>query len=320
MNDWWRALPLRRGMLKYLLPALALLALLPGTAAAQQQPLDPSFSNEVLSTYDLPEIDIVQSDNGFSAPNQVAAGRYLVALTSAAGFFAYLDLVQQPAGLSPENAGQQLLSAARDDMPVPGWTYGGGTYAVDGRTAWVVLDLMPGEWTWGLTSQPMAGDAEEVPYLLPLTVTESTAAASTTEIAPAVDVTLSEFAFQGLESATLPDGPQVWRFTNQGSQAHHMVLYRTPELVTPDDVQVLLDAFMSATPTPPPSWWTEAVWVGYEAMISPGQSIVTEYDLAPGTYLALCFVADANSGMPHVAEGMTQGFTVGGTTAGTPSA
>ena len=45
--------------------------------------------------------------------------------------------------------------------------------------------------------------------------------------------------------------------------------------MTIDDVSTLVDAFMSATPTPPPSWWIESVWVGYAAIMSPEQSIVT---------------------------------------------
>jgi hypothetical protein len=292
--------------------ALAVLAL-PGSAVAQEQQIEPAFSDRVLATYGLPQIAIAQTADGFEAPHEVAAGPYLVSLTSAPGSNAYLDLVRVPAGLSAAEAGQQLLSAARNDTPVAGWTYGGGTYAVDGRTAWVILDLEPGEWAWGLTAAGSGQGAAETPYLEPLTVTAGgTQAASpiAAEPGPIVDVRLTEFAFEGLAGATLPAGPAVWRFTNAGKQPHHMVLYRTPKLVTPDDVRALVEAFMGATPTPPPSWWTEAIWVGYAAILSPGQSIVTEYDLAPGSYLALCFIADPTTGAPHVAEGMAQAFTV----------
>jgi hypothetical protein len=161
-------------MRRSFVPIIAALVFFAGSAtsaSAQAQPLAPSFSNKVLATYGLPEIQITQRADGFDAPSAVAAGRYLVALTSAKGFSAYLDLVKVPAGLAETEAGSQLLSAARNDTPVAGWTYGGGTYAIDGRTAWVVFDLAPGQWTWGLTSQPSAQNAEETPYLLPLTVT-----------------------------------------------------------------------------------------------------------------------------------------------------
>ena len=291
---------------------VALVASSVGPAAAQEPQTDPSFSNEVLATYRLPEIEIVQLDDGYDAPREVAAGRYLVSLVSKPELSAYLNLVQPPTGLTEEDAEEELLSAARFDVPVAGWIYAGGTFAFGGDTAWVVLDLEPGEWTWGLTSQADAADAEETVHLMPLTVITGSPAAApvAAELAPAVEVAMIEYAFQGLEGATLSAGPQVWRFTNQGAQPHHMVLFRTPQLITQDDVSAMVNAFMSATPTPPPSWWTESVWVGYAAIMSPEQSIMTEYDLAPGTYVALGFIADPESGMPHLVEGMAQSFTV----------
>ena len=121
---------------------------------------------------------------------------------------------------------------------------------------------------------------------------------------------MTEFVFEGIDGATLPAGPQVWRFANRGAQPHHMVLFRTPTLIAQEDVTALFDAFMSATPTPPLGWWTESVWVGYAAIMSPGHSMLTEYDLAPGAYAALCFITDPATGMPHLMEGMAQSFTV----------
>lgn len=311
-----------RSDIRLMLVALFVCALVgsPGSVSAQELPPEPAFSNEVLATYGLPEIEIVQRDDGYDAPSEVAAGRYLVALTSMPGFSAYLNLVQVPTGLSDEAADEQLLSAARDDLPVAGWIYAGGTFAFGGDTAWVVLDLRPGEWAWGLTSQSDAEDAEEIVYLMPVTVTAGSPPPSPAlaEIVPTVEVVLTEFAFQGLQGTTLPAGPEVWRFTNRGEQPHHMVLFRTPSLISQDDVTTLVDAFMSATPTPPPSWWIESIWVGYAAMMSPRESIVTEFSLEPGAYVALCFVADPDTGMPHLLVGMAQSFTVGA--AGTPSA
>ena len=224
----------------------------PRLATAQEQTIEPAFSHQRLATFGYPELAITQTPHGFEAPQQVTAGWYLVALTSAKGLNAYLNLVQIPAGVSAHDAGEQLLSAARHDTPVPGWTYGGGTYAIDGRTAWVLLAVPPGDWSWGLTSQPTEDNAEETPYLLPLRVTAGTPVASPGAAAPTptVDVTMTEYVFTGLDGTTLPAGPQVWRFTNRGTQPHHMVLYRTPRLITPSDIGELVAAFMGATPTP----------------------------------------------------------------------
>lgn len=287
------------------------LASLATPATAQEPQTDPSFSNEILGTIGLPEIQIVQQDDGYEVPQEVAAGRYLIALVSQPEYSASMNLVQMPDGLSQAEAEEQLLSAARFDVPVEGWTYGGGTFVFGGDTAWVVLDLQPGQWTWALTSQPDDSDEETV-FLVPLTVTAGTPGGSTptATIDPTVDVEMTEYVFRGLDGVTIPAGPQVWRFTNVGHHPHHMVLFRTPSIITQDDVVAMVDAFMNATPTLPPDWWMESVWVGYAAIMSPGQMMLTEFDLVPGSYVALCFVADPATGMPHLVEGMAQAFTV----------
>ena len=236
VTAWFGALPQGEGTMvvrsRRLLGVLVALVLLvpPTLATAQEQTIEPSFSHQLLATFGYPELAITQTPHGFEAPQQVTAGWYLVALTSAKGLNAYLNLVQIPAGVSAQDAGEQLLSAARHDTPVPGWTYGGGTYAIDGRTAWVLLAVPPGDWSWGVTSQPTEDNAEETPYLLPLSVTAGTPVASPGAAAPTptVDVTMTEYVFTGLDGTTLPAGPQVWRFTNTGTQPHHMVLYPDP--------------------------------------------------------------------------------------------
>lgn len=295
--------------------ALGAVPALRQTAWAQQQQIQPAFSNHLLASLDLANLEIMQENGDFMPPGPVTSDRYLVSLSSEQGFNAYLDLVQPPAGLSSAQAQEQLLSAARDDTPAPGWTYGGGTYAIDGGTAWVVLDLTPGNWAWGLTSQPAAAGATETAHVIPLLVTAAMPAAGTigvarTAIQPTVDVALAEMAFQVLGGTSIATGPAIWRVRNVGQQPHHMVLYRTPRLITPDDIMQLLSAFRSATPTPPPSWWMEAVWVGYTAILSPGHQVFTEFSLSPGAYLALCFIVDPRTHLPHLAEGMAQSFTV----------
>lgn len=49
---------------------------------------------------------------------------------------------------------------------------------------------------------------------------------------------------------------------------------------------------------------------GGTASIAPGSTHWVELHLAPGTYVALCFVPDINTGMPHAFMGMITAFTV----------
>jgi hypothetical protein len=50
--------------------------------------------------------------------------------------------------------------------------------------------------------------------------------------------------------------------------------------------------------------------VGGMGQLSPGLTAWTELDLAPGTYVAVCFVFDPATGMPHAVLGMVDVFTV----------
>ncbi|MEZ4529990.1 MAG: hypothetical protein R2855_03080 [Thermomicrobiales bacterium] len=44
--------------------------------------------------------------------------------------------------------------------------------------------------------------------------------------------------------------------------------------------------------------------------MGPGQDQSSELDLAPGTYIAVCFIPDMATGMPHAMMGMAASFTV----------
>lgn len=47
--------------------------------------------------------------------------------------------------------------------------------------------------------------------------------------------------------------------------------------------------------------------------LSSGHSVWIEVNLTPGTYAAMCFVTDPNTGMPHALLGMVEVFNVGAT-------
>ena len=47
-------------------------------------------------------------------------------------------------------------------------------------------------------------------------------------------------------------------------------------------------------------------------VISAGQEIWIEANLAPGHYVALCFISDPGTDVPHVMQGMIDAFEVTG--------
>ena len=144
-----------------------------GGAVAQEGPgTDWSFSNQTLATLGLPEITLRQMPDGTveGAPAEVAAGRYLVSLTSVGEVSSYVNFVQIPAGTSEEEATAQVLETASQDVPHPGYVYGGGSFALENETAWFVVDLEAGDWRTAVSYQA-GGDGEEIMQLIPLTVT-----------------------------------------------------------------------------------------------------------------------------------------------------
>jgi hypothetical protein len=198
--------------------AALLVGLTPGSAGgvgAQEGPgTDWSFSNQTLATLGLPEITLRQTPDGTveGAPAEVAAGKYLVSLTSVGEVSSYVNFVQVPTGISEDEATAQVLETAGQDVPHSGYVYGGGSFALEDETAWFVVELTAGDWQTAISYQAGA-DGEEIMQLIPLTVTSgpasppaSTPAASM--IPASVRMQLRDVAFGGLEQP-VPAGPQI---------------------------------------------------------------------------------------------------------------
>jgi hypothetical protein len=316
------------GWARWLSTAALLVALMLGSvmsAAAQQGPgTDSSFSHRILSSLGLPEVTLKQSPDGAitGAPGELAAGRYLVSLTSDGDVASYVNFVQLPAGVSEEDATAQVLETAAQDVPHEGYVYAGGSYALPNETTWFVVDLAPGDWRLATSYQAGEG-GQEIMRLLPLTVTgpSATPAASPVaaqEIPTSVRVELRDTSFQGPGPEVLA-GPQLWEITNTGEQPRQVVFWRTPQLVSVEQFQQLMTGMMSGTPVPGAPTFDQFTWVAYAAILSPGKSVWLEPDLSPGSYLLVSYVLDPKTGQPAFALGMVQPFTVVGDI-GTPIA
>jgi hypothetical protein len=281
-------------------------------AAQEDAATEPAFSNQLLSTLGLPQITLRQSPDGTveGVQSELAAGRYLVNLTSAGELSSWANFVQIPAQLNGQQAIELLLETARDDVPHDGFVYGGGSYAVPNSSVSFVVELAPG--TWHLAISRQAGpQAEEVMQLFPLAVAgESTATPFVSDIPSTVMLQLQDTSFGGLESP-IAAGPAIWEVRNLGEQPRQVVLWRTPRPVTGDEYITMLTGLMSGTPTPAGSLApTDLTWVGYVAILSPGRTMWTEFDFAPGNYLAVSYVLDPVTGTPAFLQGMIQPFTV----------
>lgn len=276
-----------------------------------QQTQDASFSNSILPTLGLPELNLEQTAEGVvGVPESIAAGRYLVNYTGK-DVVGYLLFAQHPADLTPEQVLEQGRLAGSMDQQQPGWVYGGGTYVDPGATVQVVVELTAGDWQVVNSAMPLEGnwETDEKYAVTPLTVTDAGVASPVPSFEASVHVDMPGMAYV-LQEEVVPAGPQVWEFKNTGDQSHHMVMMRTPKLVTSDDMNMLFDAFASGTPPAGDNWYMNSAWVGYTALVSPGYTVWNEFDLEPGTYLMICYIEDIESGMPHMMMGMYTPFTV----------
>lgn len=170
-----------------------------------------------------------------------------------------------------------------------------------GQSQRVSLVLAEGEYLLDYAPYPLEETAPLSHTFQPFTVSGEVQ----TETPEAdVEVEMVDFAFS--LPAEIGAGEQLWRVWNRGDQLHHMQVLRLADGATVDDVLAWLETEEGVPPGEP------AAYVG---ITSPGYSTDQVLDLAPGRYVAICFMPDHlgnATGMPHFMLGMVQEFEVAG--------
>jgi hypothetical protein len=271
--------------------------------------------DSLLAQLGYPELSLTTDGEVATVPATVEAGRYHVLLQNDSPFPTDLILFAIPDDMTLEDLEPIVEEANMTGVMAPllyEIVINGGAYADPGAVGEAVLDLTPGEWGISLTSFDEA-TGEVTTIYEPLSVTGEMPQLDDPE--GAVVVHLVDFDF------VVPDdlvaGPQVWKVHSSG-QPHHLVLMQVPEGATDEQVYDAINAAYFAGPATPVDGATpdvaalsieEFVEIGYSSILSSGQANWLEWDLAPGTYAALCFVASPE-GVPHVMMGMIEVFTV----------
>ena len=119
-----------------------------------------------------------------------------------------------------------------------------------------------------------------------------------------VTFTATNFAFTGPDS--IAPGVTAIRLVNNGTQDHHMILGKLAEGKTMGDLMT----FLQANPSAAPDFLT---WHGSAGGIAPQGTNTSIADLAPGRYVAICFLPDPADGRMHATKGMMKEFVVAGT-------
>jgi hypothetical protein len=119
-----------------------------------------------------------------------------------------------------------------------------------------------------------------------------------------VTFTATNFAFTGPDS--IAPGVTSLRLVNQGTQDHHMILGKLAEGKTMQDLMT----FTQANPNVAPDFLT---WHGAAGGIVPQDTNTVIADLAPGRYVAICYLPDPADGQMHAVKGMMKEVVVAGT-------
>jgi hypothetical protein len=279
-----------------------------GTATILAQDASPTSSGAGLAELGYAELRIVVTDEGFEAPSEAPAGKTLIVLENQGtpggpAQVTDINFLQLPEGVAVDELNALLTS---EDGAIPDW-YGdivstGGFKVAAGETGYGVIDLQPGDWVVG------AGDTN--PFVA-LVVSGEVPSSPSATAEPHADVIVefAEFSFALPEQ--LSSDNLVWHVTNSGERQHEIMLVKTPELLTAEQVVTLLTLPEGEAPpagVPDPAT-LEFVAAGAQTM-SAGMEIWVEIRLEPGFYVALCAIPDPESGAPHAALGEIRVFTV----------
>jgi hypothetical protein len=243
------------------------------------------------------EVMIVGRDYTFEAPEEVPAGLITFTFKNGGAVVHHAQVARLNDGVTFE----QLMAAFAqgETAALPLFTPVGGPSLIDPTTtARVTLNLHPGAYAL-LCLIP---DAESIPHLAhgmarPLAIRGEAA----TQPEPPSDLTVSMADFQYTMPTEVEAGSQTWKVVNDGPQPHELVLHKLAPDKTADDVI----AFFHRPQGQPP--FTNA---GGMQGLPRGEAGWAHLDLAPGTYIAICYIPDPASGTRHMDLGMVKTLTV----------
>jgi hypothetical protein len=285
---------------RFMIVLMGMLVMLGSSASTIDASSRATGASDLALSY--PELKITAIGNTFKLSTRVVAGRYLVTVENQGEEGVDAQFVQVPEGRTVEEVDHAVTSQEDNATWIYEANWAGGPTVLAGKKGQTIIDLTAGNWA-------IVAD-DYAPSSL-LVIPAYPGSPMRPEPEAAATIKLKEYSFAGLTDSIRP-GKQIWKITNVGEQPHFLELIKAPGPVT---VQQVLDMLMSsgdpsATPVPGALDPSTIEGVGGIGTISPRMTGWYVTDLEPGTYVALCFVPDRESGMPHVMMGMVQVFTV----------
>ncbi len=282
-------------------------------------PAELLFSGDELG---LPELFIRQIDDGFEAPAEIVAGRYLLTVENGSSAeIAGAGFVNVPDGSTIESVQNQFDAIATYFAAVDAGTpptgddpaaflyesvvVGGPATSGAGTAGQAVVDLQPGDYViWNDDFFHPTG-AISVTGEFPADLAEIPAALTITAVN-------TDDAFDFTVEGSAATGKQLIRFHNDSDQPHFIIVFSSPVALTDDqwfEVFLAFETGESTNPDLPPL--EQLGELGATTTQSTAQTFWWSVDLQPANYGVFCFIPDPRHDFtPHSAMGMIANFSV----------
>jgi hypothetical protein len=261
---------------------------------------------------EIPQVVFTATTENLTGPETVEAGYVNLALDNQDETMRAHGIFRVKEGADLEEAktlmirlfggftgGEELT--AEDVYALTDGFYGGAVFIEPGTQKEVGVTLEPGTYVIyadGITDEGLSMEGE---YITTLEVTPSTKAMVTP---PTPDYTIKMVDHAFAFPADIKAGKYLFRVENIGKQDHMMFISKyLPGKGHEDGVKLLEDETLDSTTV------FEEETIGVHAIWS-GLFNDVLLDLEPGTYGAICFSTDPETGAPHAMLGMFQSFTV----------
>jgi hypothetical protein len=288
----------------YLLAALMILSVFALAACQTQTPApaveEPAAEQSGMGSEEAAGgvITITGKEYSFSAPETFPAGLVTLRFENQGQEPHHMQLLRLNDDVNPDDFFAALPTDGEAAVVSMTSAEGGSGMIMPGAAQELTLNLREGFYLMA----SFIADNEGVPNLAkgmlqPVVVVPSGSAARAEPKADLV-IVMDDFSFD--MPAEVKAGRQVWKVVNQGVQWHELNVVQLAPGKTMQDVNAFLAAGGEGAPPFMPVG-------GINGFSSEGEGWAV-MDLEPGSYVALCFIPDPASHMPHLALGMVAEF------------
>lgn len=275
-----------------------------GLTVSLAQGATPSAASQITG---YPELRVNITDQALEVDKTtVPAGYVLFTVTNSSKNETSAGVLGPGPGKTMDDL-QQAASTPTAEEQMPPFLYdavvlGGPGDIQPGETSQVVLQIPAGDWA-------VFPEGDQPPVMITAAQTADSNDNAPTETQ---SVEMGDFYFSGFSGGVVA-GDAMWKITNTGKQPHMLVLAKVPDGTTEQQVMDTFTSEQTGTPVAGSLDPNDAQFLSTGILLlSSGQSMYVPTSLDEGTYMAVCFVEDPATHLPHLMEGMVTVFEAGG--------